>query len=212
LNDFETDVFDALTAKGLKLVPQFGASQFRIDMVASHPRKPGRLVLAIECDGATYHSSCTARDRDRLRQQQLENLGWRFHRIWSTDWFMRKAEEVERTIRSFETAVDHADKLDSAQLTNGTGGNIEPSPQPNCNGAERKRGSRPPIPIRPSIAEYTTAELVELVRWVCSDGQLRTDDEIISDMVSAMSFSRRGARIEARIRMAIPLGRERSQG
>jgi very-short-patch-repair endonuclease len=59
-----------------------GASRFRIDMVAEHPTKPERYVLAIECDGATYHSSYTARDRDRLRQQQLENLGWRFHRIW----------------------------------------------------------------------------------------------------------------------------------
>src|SRR5207245_11420936 len=86
-----------------------GASRFRIDLVAQHPRKPGRFVLAIECDGASYHSSPTARDRDRLRQRQLENLGWRFHRIWSTDWFMRKAQEVERTVRAFEAAVDFAD-------------------------------------------------------------------------------------------------------
>lgn len=85
LNAFEAEVFDCLSAKGLRLLPQMGASRFRIDMVAEHPTKAGRYVLAIECDGATYHSSYTARDRDRLRQQQLENLGWRFHRIWSTD-------------------------------------------------------------------------------------------------------------------------------
>ncbi len=94
LNDFEAEIFDALTVRGLKLIPQLGASQFRIDMVAEHPRKPGRFVLAIECDGASYHSSYTARDRDRLRQQQLENLGWRFHRIWSTDWFMRRRRSL----------------------------------------------------------------------------------------------------------------------
>ena len=54
------------------------------------------MVLAIECDGASYHSSQTARDRDRLRQEQLERLGWRFHRIWSTDWFADPAGEVQR--------------------------------------------------------------------------------------------------------------------
>jgi REase_MTES_1575 len=79
MNDFEADVFDALSAHGIELVPQVGCSKFRIDLAASHPTQPGRFVLAIECDGATYHSSYTARDRDRLRQQQLENLGW----IWS---------------------------------------------------------------------------------------------------------------------------------
>ena len=90
LNAFEAEVFDCLSARGLGLIPQMGASRSRIDMVAEHPKNPGRYVLAIECDGATYHSRYTARDRDRLRQQQLENLGWRFHRIWSTDWFHAK--------------------------------------------------------------------------------------------------------------------------
>jgi very-short-patch-repair endonuclease len=102
LNAFEAEIFDCLSSKGLRLIPQMGASQFRIDMAAEHPEKPGRYVLAIECDGATYHSSYTARDRDRLRQQQLENLGWRFHRIWSTDWFMRKEEEIQRAMKAFQ--------------------------------------------------------------------------------------------------------------
>ena len=119
LNDFEAEVFDVLTSKGLKLVPQLGASHFRIDMVAEHPKKLGRFVLAIECDGASYHSSYTARDRDRLRQQQLENLGWRFHRIWSTDWFMRKEEEVTRAVQAFHSAVEYADKLDNGEVHNG---------------------------------------------------------------------------------------------
>ena len=86
-NDFEQDIQDALEARGLRLIPQLGASQYRIDIVAEHPRKPGRYVLAIECDGATYHSSNTARDRDRLRQQRTRlrssrvRVGWRFPTI-----------------------------------------------------------------------------------------------------------------------------------
>ena len=75
LNPFEADVRDALEARGIRTRPQFGASRYRIDLVAMHPEKPGRPVLAIECDGASYHSSATARDRDRLRQAHLQRLG-----------------------------------------------------------------------------------------------------------------------------------------
>ncbi|NES18661.1 MAG: hypothetical protein F6K41_06950 [Symploca sp. SIO3E6] len=105
LNPFEADIYDRLTAKGIPLLPQWGVSRYRIDLVAQHPQKPGCFVLAIECDGASYHSSPTARDRDRLRQQQLEALGWRFHRIWSVDWFMRREEEIKRAVTAFQAAL-----------------------------------------------------------------------------------------------------------
>ena len=73
--------------------------------------RPGRYLLAVECDGATYHSALWARERDRLRQDILEDLGWRFHRIWSTDWFYRRQAEVERlatALRSAQQAADEA--------------------------------------------------------------------------------------------------------
>lgn len=73
INPFEADIRDALQARGIPLVAQYGVSNYRIDFVAQHPKRPGEYVLAIECDGATYHSSPTARDRDRLRQQHLES-------------------------------------------------------------------------------------------------------------------------------------------
>ncbi|WP_447973690.1 AAA domain-containing protein [Nitrospira sp. Kam-Ns4a] len=113
LNPFEADVRDALEARGVKTRPQFGASRYRIDLVAMHPKKPGRPVLAIECDGASYHSSATARDRDRLRQAHLQRLGWRFHRIWSTDWFYHREQELERAIAAYEEAVRWADLSDA---------------------------------------------------------------------------------------------------
>ena len=105
MNSFEADVYETLTARAVKLVSQVGCSQFRIDFGVCHPDHPGRFILAIECDGAHYHSSYTARDRDRLRQQMLENLERRFHRIWSTDWFLRKDEEVQRVIIALERAL-----------------------------------------------------------------------------------------------------------
>jgi DNA polymerase III delta prime subunit len=76
-NPFELDIEDALRQRGLDIVPQYGASHYRIDLVARHPKLPGRNVLAIECDGASYHAAPTVRDRDRLRQEHLERLGWR---------------------------------------------------------------------------------------------------------------------------------------
>src|ERR1035437_84114 len=112
MNDFELDVYEALNSKGIVLVPQLGCSKFRIDFAACHPTAPGKYVLAIECDGATYHSSYTARDRDRLRQQQLEKLGWTFHRIWSTDWFLRRQEEIDRAVQAHEKAVQKSNGND----------------------------------------------------------------------------------------------------
>jgi very-short-patch-repair endonuclease len=197
LNAFEAEIFDCLSAKGLRLIPQMGASRFRIDMVAEHPKNPGRYVLAIECDGATYHSSHTARDRDRLRRQQLENLGWRFHRIWSTDWFMRK--EIQRTITAFESAVKFADQLDRGV----TSPNHDESNHRQTAPSSPARGPRPRVPVRPSIQQYSVGELAQLLRWIASDGQLRTDDEIMDEMVATLGFSRRGARIESAMRGTI---------
>ena len=71
LNPFEVDVRDSLTRAGIPLAAQYGASGYRIDFAAKHPTQLGRMVLAIECDGAAYHSSVSARDRDRLRQEHL---------------------------------------------------------------------------------------------------------------------------------------------
>jgi REase_MTES_1575/AAA domain len=203
LNAFEAEDFDCLTSKGLTLIPQMGASQFRIDMVAQHPTKPGRYVLAIECDGASYHSSYTARDRDRLRQQQLENLGWRFHRIWSTDWFMRKEDEIRRAMKAFGDAVSFADKLDRGAAPNNHHGNGNHREPVQADSATPHRGFRPYIPTYPSITQYSMPELMRLLEWIASDGQLRTDDQIIDETVAALGFSRRGARIERALQAAI---------
>src|SRR6202012_3500282 len=105
LNPFERDVETHLLAAGIPLIPQYGASGYWIGFAAQHPTRPGQIVLAIEADGATSRSSATARDRDRLRQEHLEKLGWRFHRIWSQDWFYHRENEVARAVAAYDTAV-----------------------------------------------------------------------------------------------------------
>jgi very-short-patch-repair endonuclease len=93
---FETSVANALRARGHDVALQVGVAGYRIDIAARHPQNAGRFVLGIECDGAAYHSSKSARDRDRLRQEALERLGWRLTRVWSTDWFRNAASEADR--------------------------------------------------------------------------------------------------------------------
>lgn len=103
---FEEDVADVIRSLGFLADPQVGSAGFRIDIGARHPNKPGTYLLAVECDGATYHSALWARERDRLRQDVLEHLGWRFHRIWSTDWFYNRRAEIERLRAALADAQD----------------------------------------------------------------------------------------------------------
>lgn len=106
-SDFEENVYDFLLNKGYKVHTQVGASGYRIDMAIIHPNIPGRYVLAIECDGAAYHSSKTARDRDRLRQEILESKGWNFYRIWSTSWIHDNVNEKNKLINAIERSIEN---------------------------------------------------------------------------------------------------------
>nr|MCM0592440.1 hypothetical protein [Gloeotrichia echinulata DEX184] len=99
---FEEDVYHALVERGYTIRSQVGCSGYRIDLAVVNKNRPGEFLLGIECDGASYHSSPTARDRDRLRQQVLERLGWKIHRIWSTDWFRNKPAQVKLLIEKIE--------------------------------------------------------------------------------------------------------------
>jgi len=99
-SDFEVSVIEMLQNKGYEVVPQLGVAGFFIDLAVRNPDRPGEFLAAVECDGATYHSSSSARDRDRIRQDILESLGWknRIWRIWSTDWFYSPRQESERLL------------------------------------------------------------------------------------------------------------------
>jgi very-short-patch-repair endonuclease len=203
-NAFEADIFDTLSAAGIPLNSQWGASRYRIDLVAKHPERPGEFVLAIECDGATYHSTPTARDRDRLRQQHLVALGWRFHRIWSTDWFMRREQEIERAVAAYKEAVEYADRKALSDHPPKEDDSHKDSDYDNDTMTHPlERPVRPSISQKSSIKEYSMTELTALVGWILSDGQLLTDEQIVQEMISQLGFHRRGPRIEAAIMAAI---------
>ncbi len=210
MNAFEADVHDALQSRGLNLISQYGVSGYRLDFAVTHPTLTGKFVLAIECDGASYHSAPTARDRDRLRQQQLESIGWRFHRIWSTDWFLHREQQIEKAVKAWEGAVRLSDGLKGASLE-------MPSVLSNESELVKEQLAtpssitvRPPKPeflLETDISLYLISDIAKLVHWVQTDGLLRTNEELITELVRLLGFQRRGPKIVAAITKAIELNK-----
>ena len=204
LNPFELSVQEGLERRGIPVAAQYGVSGYRIDFACAHPDEPGRMVLAVEADGASYHSSATARDRDRLRQQVLEGKGWRFHRIWSTEWFRNRELELDKVEQAWRAglAVSAHDGPHSVPARD-----VRELAKPIVAPA-RRRGQRPLVPQRgapgyATIADYSPDELVMLARWIESDTLLRTEDELRREMMDALGFKQMGSRIKRALTHAI---------
>ena len=210
-NGFELDVLNQLKAAGIPVTPQFGVGKYRLDFACAHPEQPSRMVLAIEADGASYHSGYTARERDRLRQQNLEAKGWRFHRIWSTSWFKERDRELARVVESWRKACEAAD---SGHQPVGS-----PRPTEDKNEAQAspiteiriERGPRPGIRAGSPITDYSHRQLVSLAHWILSDTLLRTDEDMHLAMRSELGFKRGGSRINPALQRAIDEARRSSK-
>ena len=157
LSPFEADVAERLAEQGITVVPRYGVGGYRVDFAAAHPAEPGRMVLAIEADGASYRDSRSARDRDRLRKEHLERLGWTFHRIWSTNWFTDPAAEAARVEQAYREAVEAAEPQDD---TIGPLGDAADAPEPDVASPARPASSGPapsgpvhssPVPTGPAL-------------------------------------------------------------
>lgn len=142
-NPFEAGVRGEIARLGYEVVSQVGVAGFRIDLAVMDPARPGRFLCGIECDGASYHSAPTARDRDRLRQQLLEARGWTILRVWSTDWFKDRAGELARLDARMKELVASA-----ASETPATA----PPPAPLSSSVEVPEET-PPSPIVPEERE-----------------------------------------------------------
>jgi len=152
-NDFEDSIATALRNRGLIVDEQVGASKFRIDLAIRDQRDTSRYVLGVECDGATYHGTRTARDRDILRQQVLESMGWRIHRVWSTDWFNNPAQALERILASHALAQAHPLEETVQAVPLAESPVLEPAPS-----TERERTTAPRIQRRFKAGQqYETA-------------------------------------------------------
>jgi SpoU rRNA methylase family enzyme/very-short-patch-repair endonuclease len=153
-SDFEVAVIDVLKGHGYEVTPQLGVAKFRIDIAVKHPHHLSGYLAAIECDGASYHSGVSVRDRDRIRQEILESLGWkdRIWRIWSTDWFRNPIAETERMVQFLEnlSAQPLADEYVAAQEDEALA--LQAQESPDISFLQMESGE-----LEPSIAETPVA-------------------------------------------------------
>ena len=101
---FQRAVAKRLRERGYEVHDEVATAGKFIDIGIVDPERPGRYIIGIECDGASYHSARSARDRDRLREEVLHGLGWKLHRVWSTDWFRNPERELQRAVEAIERA------------------------------------------------------------------------------------------------------------
>lgn len=146
---FEESVLSELNALGYEVKTQVGSAGFYIDLAVVDSDRRGRYLLGIECDGAAYHSARSARDRDRLREEVLRGLGWRIHRIWSTDWFRNQERELKRLVAAIEEARVAAAAGDHAK---------HEVPKKEAAVIERESTDEPPESGKDGVLQYRKAE------------------------------------------------------
>lgn len=135
-SEFERAVREALLELGHAVDAEVGCGTTRIDLAVRHPQREGVFVLGVELDGKNYIAPATARDRDRLRPQVLENLGWRLHRIWSSDWWFDRDREIARLDAAVRAAIEASDSavkgdaVASSPVAETPGLSVEPPTEP----------------------------------------------------------------------------------
>lgn len=210
---FETAVIGLLRDKGWVVHPQVGCSGYRVDIGVVDPRAPGRYLLGVECDGATYHSAATARDRDRLRQHVLEGLGWRIHRIWSTDWWLDAQRELEKLQARLEELVNEdPDEVDEepevaedasvAEFDDGLS-TVESSPQvtPTENPLKNYSIAALPLGVPDAFYEpYSTGSLHDNIAHVVNLEGPILDSVLYKRVARAWGLERTGSRIVERLK------------
>lgn len=217
-NVFEEQVATALQARGYQVHRKVGLAGFFIDLAIADEERPGVYLLGIECDGSSYHSSRSARDRDRLRQSVLESHGWRLHRIWSTDWFHRPQEQLQLVISRIEAAKAEHDSagerfgrvapvqvavIDRESVTEIGLVRSDELPEGTITVRYMQAGLKRPAHRTEELHETPTGVLSELAeRVVALEGPVHVD-EVIDRIKDAWLLKRAGGRIQLAIKKAV---------
>lgn len=217
---FEEDVADEIRRLGYEVDHQVGTAGFKIDLGVKDPINPHHHILAVECDGATYHSALWARERDRMRQQVLEGFGWHFHRIWSTDWFYQRDKEVQR----LRTALENARERDLNRSLEGSnkGASIDKNSTEQQAGAEdivlEESELQVPLYVKANIIvgvnyephERPISDVISILTQIVDvEGPIHID-EVARRYAASHGKSRVGSRISDHVSKAL-LKAERDQ-
>lgn len=223
---FERDVGDVIRSLGHDVDHQVGSGGFRVDLGVRNPKKAGQYILAVECDGASYHSALWARERDRLRQMILEGLGWRFHRIWSTDWFHRRDQEIGRLKEAIEAAA--RDRARGVTLEGANASGLDDEEEDPVEAEEPDSG---PVELEPARSEskpYTkasfgvgttldpseirTRQLAEVVEKIVGiEGPVHVE-EVARRVAALFGLKRSGSRVQRSVEKALDMIRRESDG
>ena len=181
---------------GLLVERDFGLSADRIELALGHPDMPGRLLLAVDTDGAHYVDTPSQRERDRLRAERLEAAGWATERVWSWALFIDPDGEAERIRR----ALDRALRLVQAE---------ESSDSPSGVGTIRHRLPRPQIPAGHPLSFYSSDDFDAVVEYICSDGRARLEEHLATEVRSFLGFEQRSVLLDVSVSSAIRRYQER---
>jgi very-short-patch-repair endonuclease len=174
----ESEICAELRRRGYTVHTQVGCSGYRIDLAVVHPDQPGRYWVGIECDGRHYHSARTARDRDRLRQSVLEDLGWRLLRVWSSDWWEERERELTRICVRIEAARAEA----TSPVTSPT---VAPADEPTRDvEADLAQGQDRPKPGAPEYRAFST-QVAGSQQDFYDDGRRRAVGRLLLEVVEA---------------------------
>jgi very-short-patch-repair endonuclease/DNA polymerase III delta prime subunit len=212
---FEEAILAALRSRGHRVESQVGVSGYRIDL-AVRSEDGDRFDLGIECDGATYHSSPTARDRDWLRQQVLEGLGWRIHRVWSTAWIRSPETELAAIEASLEAARTTAPEI--APAADQVVESIQAEPQPEAEAQvslpDVRRQPATPVMLFDEYPRFEGNEavkdpmavprhyLAKLVERIVAVEEPIHFETVIERLRSVLQFGRAGSNIRKRLEQA----------
>jgi len=204
---FEQYVAAALQTRGWTIHTQIGASAFRIDLGVVHPDAPGIYLAGIECDGATYHRSATARDRDKLRQQVLRGLGWEILRVWSTDWWLDAESTLNKLDSELRSLLSESQKKRAAERV--AAGALEPL-EPGEQQQVQPEQSSETIPqhthafdLQPDSSRFFERsydpELSSMIAKVIETEGPILDDVLVRRIARLHGWQRTGARITERV-------------
>ncbi|WP_143307389.1 DUF3320 domain-containing protein [Chitinophaga vietnamensis] len=202
---FEENVAAKLEALGYIVRKQVGSKGFYIDLAIVDAANPGRYLLGIECDGAAYHSARSARDRDRLRQQVLEAIGWKIHRIWSTDWFHNPGKELQRVVAAIEQAKT-AINIEDTVIADARADMPLTREQVDTKEEETPLYAMASLPEDIKDQEFHQAPIGQLCSWIQQVVEVESPvhfDEVARRMVEAAGITRVGPRIREVLRHAV---------
>ena len=210
VSPIERRIIDRLRLAGVAVHPRYGVSRSRIDIAAEHPDRPGQMLLAIEIDSDHYHSAGrSVRERDRLRPQQLERMGWRHQRVWTAEWLRDPDGQVQNLSAALE-AARRGDEL-VERIDGERSGSRDNNRLPEPGTPPERRLPRPSGLVRGlPISQHPRRLIVRLARWIDSDGLLRDEEEMIELMMVELGYQRRGKNIVDGLRAAVRAARAES--